>query len=502
MTTATLSTPTASSRPSGLYRPALGLLTDLYQLTMAQGYFCGGERDTQAVFQLFFRKLPFEGGYAVAAGLSDALDLMSELRFEPDDIAYLATILGNDGERMFEPSFLDYLSALEFSCDVDAIAEGTLVFPHEPLVRLRGSLIECQLMETALLTVVNFQTLIATKASRVVRAARGEPVLEFGLRRAQGIDGGLSASRAAYLGGVAATSNVLAGRLYGIPVKGTHAHSWVMGFDSELEAFERYAEVMPNNCVFLVDTYDTLEGVRRAIEVGKKLRERGHEMVGVRLDSGDLSYLSQRARELLDESGFPEASVVASNGLDEYTISSLKEQGARIDTWGVGTKLVTAWDQPALGGVYKLAAIRRPGQGWQDRIKLSEQAVKISNPGLLRVRRYLNEEGICLGDVIYDERLGVDGDIVMVDPMDMTRRKRLARELPHVELLEPVVRGGEVLERSTQTLEQARARCAEQLDLFHDGIKRLHHPHQYPVGLELALYERKTRMILEARGHL
>ncbi len=498
----TLSTP---GLPSQLYRPSLGLLTDLYQLTMAQGYFASGERDTQAVFNLFFRKLPFKGGYAVACGLEAALDLMRTLTFSNDDISYLAEIKGNDGENLFSGEFLEYLSELEFSCDVDAIPEGTLVFPHQPLVRVRGPLIECQLMETALLAVINFQTLIATKAARVVQAACGEPVLEFGLRRAQGIDGGLSASRAAFVGGVSATSNVLAGRLYDIPVKGTHAHSWVMCFESELQSFERYAEAMPNNCVFLVDTFDTVEGVRHAIKVGESLRERGHELVGIRLDSGDLAYLSQKARAMLDEAGFPDAAIVASNSLDEYTIQSLKSQGARIDTWGVGTKLSTAYDQPALGGVYKLAAIRRgPAEPWVDKIKLSEQAIKVSNPGLLQVRRFFDEEGVALGDLIYDERMGADGDVVMVDPMDMTRRKRLTRDLAHEDLLVPVMRAGQIVEgpATTASIHDIRARVHQQLALFHPGIKRFEHPHQYPVGLELALFDRKMRMILDARGHV
>lgn len=494
-----------SGLPSQLYKPSLSLLTDLYQLTMAQGYFESGEADTEAVFNLFFRKHPFKGGYTVACGLAAAVDLARSLGFDQDDIEYLASIQGNDGKPLFSQKFLEYLSTLSFRCDIDAIPEGTLVFPHQPLLRLRGSLIECQLMETALLTVINFQTLIATKAARVVHAAQGEPVLEFGLRRAQGIDGGISAARAAYVGGVAATSNVLAGRLFGMPVKGTHAHSWVMCFDSELESFERYAEAMPNNCVFLVDTYDTIEGVKHAIQVGEKLRARGHELVGIRLDSGDLSYLSIEARKMLDAAGFENASIVASNSLDEYTIASLKSQGAKIDTWGVGTKLSTAYDQPALGGVYKLAAVRRPSdQGWQDRIKLSEQAIKVSNPGLLQVRRYISESGEYVGDVIFDERLGADGDVVMVDPMDMTRRKRMTRDLQHMDLLQPVMRRGALVEGScvlTDSLELIRARVRQGLESFHSGVRRLDQPHQYPVGLELALFERKTRMILEARGH-
>ena len=345
-----------------MYQSALGLLTDLYQLTMAYGYWKTGCHDRQAVFHLSFRKPAFGGGFTVAAGLETVVEYMETLRFDPDDLAYLAGLRGNDGQPLFEAAFLDYLAEMRLDCDVHGMPEGTIVFPHEPLLRVTGPLLQAQLLESALLNIVNFQTLVATKAARVALAARGEPVLEFGLRRAQGIDGALAASRAAYLGGCVATSNVLAGRLFGIPVRGTHAHSWVMCFDDELEAFRAYAQAMPNNCVFLVDTYDTLNGVRHAIEVGREMRQQGHEMIGIRLDSGDLAWLSIAARRMLDEAGFPQATIVASNDLDEHLIASLKEQGATIGIWGVGTRLITAYDQPALGGVYKLAAIR-DGQG-------------------------------------------------------------------------------------------------------------------------------------------
>ncbi len=485
--------------PSALYTQNLSMLTDLYQLTMAYGYWKAGEADTEAVFNLFFRKPPFGGGYTIACGLTDAIDLIANLGFEDDDVAYLATLTGNDGKPLFESGFLDYLLEMKIECDVLAIPEGTVVFPHEPLLRLSGPLIQCQLLETALLTVVNFQTLIATKARRVADAAQGESVLEFGLRRAQGIDGGLSASRAAYIGGASATSNVLAGKLFGIPVAGTHAHSWVMCFDSEREAFEAYAGAMPNNCVFLVDTYDTVEGVRQAIEVGKQLRERGHEMVGVRLDSGDLAYLSIQARELLDAGGFPDAAVIASNGLDEHLIESLKTQGARISVWGVGTKLSTSYDQPALGGVYKLSAVRRAGRDeWEDRVKLSEQSIKVSNPGVLQVRRF-ERDGLFSGDLIYDERHPLPELPVMVDPMDMTRRKRLTAEDAGADLLVSVFEAGELV-YDAPDVHAVRAHALTQLDKFHHGIKRFKHPHQYPTGLEKGLFEHKTAMILRARG--
>ena len=284
-----------------LYGTSLSLLTDLYQLTMAYAYWKSGVADQQAVFHLHFRKAPFNSGFTLACGLADAVAFIEQFRFEESDLEYLATLTGNDGKPLFEPAFLAYLRTLEFSCDIDAVLEGTPVFPYEPLLRVTGPIVQCQILETALLNIINFQTLIATKAARICLAAQGEPVLEFGARRAQGFDGALSASRAAYIGGCSATSNVLAGKLLGLPVKGTHAHSWVMTFDEELEAFEKYAQALPNNCVFLVDTYDTLQGVRHAIEVGKQLRAIGHEMVGVRLDSGDLAVLSIEARALLDE---------------------------------------------------------------------------------------------------------------------------------------------------------------------------------------------------------
>jgi len=481
-----------------LYRSSLGLLTDLYQLTMAYGYWKSGRRDTQAVFNLFFRRPPFAGGYTVACGLGRVIDFVEHFHFAPEDREYLATLEGSDGEPLFDSAFLDDLGRMRLECDIDAVPEGTVVFPQEPLVRVRGSLIQCQVLETPLLNLINFETLIATKAARIVQAARGEPVLEFGLRRAQGVDGGLTASRAAYVGGVASTSNVLAGRLYGIPVGGTHAHSWVMSFDDEPEAFAAYADAMPNNCVFLVDTYDTLQGVRNAVEAGKRLRERGHEMIGIRLDSGDLAYLSIEARKILDEGGFPGARIVASNDLDEYIIASLKQQGAKIGLWGVGTRLATGGDQPALGGVYKLSAIKERGSEWQYKLKLSEQAIKVSTPGILQVRRYL-EGGEFVADAIYDEESGMPESSMMIDPLDPTRRKQLPAAPSWSDLLEPIFRGGQGVSEP-QTAEQARQRCRSQLGQLHSGVKRFVNPHVYPVGLEAGLFEIKQRLMLEVRG--
>lgn len=479
---------------------SLALLTDLYQLTMAAGYWRCGLVEREAVFHVHFRKRPFGGGYAVAAGLGPAIEWLSALRFTDEDRAYLATLKGNDGGALFEPAFLDYLGAVRFSCDVDAVPEGTAVFALEPLLRIKGPLLQCQLAETALLNILNFQTLIATKSARVCAAAEGDPVLEFGLRRAQGTDGGLAASRAAYIGGAAGTSNVLAGRRFGIPVRGTHAHAWVMAFDDEKSAFRAYAEAMPNNCVFLVDTYDTLEGVRNAVEVGKSLRERGHEMVGVRLDSGDLAWLSQEARRILDEGGFPKAAIVASNDLDERLVASLKTQGARIDVWGVGTKLVTAYDQPALGGVYKLAAIRDGGGAWQHRIKLSEQSVKISTPGVHQVRRYRRPDGEFVADMIWDELTGVASPPVMIDPLNPHRRRGFD-DLAHEELLVPVFREGRLV-YDPPPLADSRARTAAQLASLNPTVRRFDNPHEYPVGLESGLHALRDRLIHEARGEI
>jgi nicotinate phosphoribosyltransferase len=483
-----------------LYKPSLALLTDLYQLTMAYGYWKSGTWNKEAVFHLHFRRPPFGSGFTVACGLEAAIDFIECFRFGDEDLAYLGTLEGNDGGALFEPAFLDVLRGMEFACDIDAIPEGTVVFPHEPLVRVRGPILQAQLLETSLLNLINFQTLIATKAARVCLAAQGEPVLEFGLRRAQGIDGGLSAARAAYAGGCAGTSNVLAGKVFGIPVKGTHAHSWVLSFDSELEAFEAYARALPNNCVFLVDTYHSLEGVRNAVQVGRRLREHGHQMAGIRLDSGDLAYLSIEARKILDAAGFQETEILASSELDEHLIESLKLQGAKIVVWGVGTRLVTGSDDPALGGVYKLTAVRGPGEAWKYKVKLSEQAIKVTTPGIQQVRRFHVDGagGEHIADMIFDLELGAPAAPTLVDPGDLTRRKEIAAGTAFEDLLVPVFRQGKRV-YDPPPLEAVRRRVAEQLERFHPAIKRFVNPHQYPVGLEQGLFDLKTRLILEAR---
>lgn len=489
------------ARPESRAAGSWALLTDLYELTMAYGYWKHGMGGRHAVFHVTFRTLPFHGGYAIAAGLADAIDYLSGFRFTRDDLSYLATLRGDDGRPLFEAAFLDELGGLEFACDIDAVPEGTIVFPHEPLLRVRGPLAQAQIVETALLNVLNFQTLIATKAARTCLAAQGDPVIEFGLRRAQGVDGGLAASRAAYIGGCAATSNVLAGKLFGIPVKGTHAHSWVMAFASETAAFRAYAEAMPNNCVLLVDTYDTLDGVREAVKIGQWLRAHGHELAGVRLDSGDLAYLSVEARRILDAAGFSQTVILASNDLDEHVIASLKQQGATITVWGVGTKLVTAYDQPALGGVYKLTALRREDdRGWEHKLKLSEQPAKLSIPGVLNVRRF-SVGGTMVGDMIFDEAAPPDSAAarVIVDPANELRRKTIAANAAAADLLVPVFRAGKRV-YSAPPLEETRRFAQSQLSQLHPGTKRLLNPHEYPAGLELGLHERRFALAREASG--
>jgi nicotinate phosphoribosyltransferase len=488
---------TRSMKLSERYGLSLSLLTDLYQLTMAQGYWRQGLAEQEAVFHLYFRKNPFKGGYTLAAGLADAVDLLQQLQFSEADLAYLRSLKGSREQPLFAEDFLTYLQELRFTCDVDAIPEGTLVFPNEPLLRIKGPILQCQLVETPLLTILNFQTLVATKAARIVSAAQGDRVIEFGMRRAQGPDGALSAARAAFIGGVGATSDLLAGKLFGIPVKGTHAHSWVMSFEDEQQAFAAYAEVFPHDSVFLVDTYNTIAGIHKAIDVARDLRAQGTALQGIRLDSGDLAFLSKEGRRLLDEAGFPEVGIVASNDLDEYLIESLKLQGARIDTWGIGTRLVTAYDQPALGGVYKLAALRRPDGSWDYKLKLSEQLVKISTPGIQQVRRYYGEQGF-IADMIYSEEQQVPTPAVIIDPSDPTKRKTLEAGTAYEDVLVPVFRQG-TLVYELPALPAIQERARRQLSQLHETIRRFLNPHIYPVGLEADLHAQKMGLILELR---
>ncbi|WP_026308716.1 nicotinate phosphoribosyltransferase [Spirosoma spitsbergense] len=483
-----------------LYDTSLSLLTDLYQVTMAYAYWKSETAEKEAVFNLYFRRNPFGGGFTIACGLANVIGYIEHFGFSKKDLRYLQTLTGNDGKPLFEPAFLAYLATLKLTCSVEAMPEGTAAFPNEPLVRVRGPILQCQLLETPLLNLINFESLIATKAARLRLVAQSDTILEFGLRRAQGVDGGMTASRAAYIGGCDGTSNVLAGKLYDIPVRGTHAHSWVMAFANEQQAFDTYAQVLPNNVTLLVDTYDTLQGVRHAIETGRKLEQQGHKLAGIRLDSGDLAYLSIEARKLLDEAGFQDTAIVASNDLDETIIGSLKQQGAAITVWGVGTKLVTAFDQPALGGVFKLAALKDSETGrWSYKMKLSEQAIKISTPGIQQVRRFRDERGF-LADMIYntEEEAGMDKDVTMIDPLDFTKRRRFDANQPYEDLLVPIFDAGKCV-YELPDIHSVRARVQTQLAGLHPGVKRFVNPHTYPVGLEKHLHELKTALILAIR---
>lgn len=471
-----------SSTPSALH-------TDLYQLTMAYGYWKQGLTNHQAAFHLFYRKAPFGGSYAIVAGLQQAIEWLKAFRFKQEDLDYLSGLRGNNGEALFEEAYLRFLGGMKFDCHIHAMPEGTIAFPNEPIIRVTGPLIQAQLIETALLNIVNFQTLIATKASRIVRAAEGDPVLEFGLRRAQGVDGALSASRASYIGGCVGTSNVLAGQQFGIPTKGTHAHSWVMAFDSEMEAFEAYATAMPNNCIFLVDTYDSIAGVHKAIRIGKSLEQSGHQMVGIRLDSGELDQLSIKARELLDRAGFEKAAIVASNDLDEYTIQDLKAKGAKINTWGIGTKLVTSYDQPALGGVYKLAAIKSPDKTWQNKIKLSDDLIKVSIPGIQQVRRYY-QHGKMIGDILFDQR-----NHSPTLPFQQMHAQPVPRSTDEYEdLLVPIFHDGTCIYQSPTTREIRHRAIDQQTKIDPDHLS-IDSPAAFPVALSYPLYHQREQLI-------
>ncbi len=475
------------------------MLTDLYQLTMAYGYWKSGMANHESVFNLFFRKNPFGGGYTIACGLEYVLEFLENFNFTSSDLNYLATLKGHDGSPMFEEAFLKYLEQLRFSCDVFAMPEGTAAFPHEPLLRIKGPIIEAQLIETPLLNMINFQTLVATKANRIYNACEGAPVMEFGLRRAQGIDGALAASRAAYIGGCTTTSNVEAGKLFGIPLSGTHAHSWVMTFDDEQTAFDTYADAMPNNCILLVDTYNVLDGVNRAIKTGLRLKEEGKKLLAIRIDSGDLAYLSRQARLMLDEAGLQETQIVASNDLDEHIVKSLKNQHASIDLWGIGTKLITAFDQPALGGVYKLAALKNEEGVWEHKIKLSEQSLKINIPGMLQVRRF-SQGKEARADMIFDENFPPQNQCLIVDPQDSTKRKKInQQEYETKDLLVPVIKEGKRVYKSP-AIQQVREFALVQMQGIHESIKRFEYPHFYVTGLEMGLHKRRESLILELRN--
>ena len=473
----------------------LTLLTDFYELTMMQAYFhveAKNGRRQEAVFDMFYRENP--SGYAVAAGLEQVIDYINELAFHDDDINYLRST------GVFCEDFLAYLKNFKFTGSINAVPEGTVVFPGEPLVQVIAPIMEAQLIETAILNIINHQSLIATKAARVCWAAKGDRVLEFGLRRAQGPDAGVYGARAAMIGGCAATSNVLAGRLFDVPVQGTHAHSWIMSFASELEAFRYYANIYPDACILLVDTYDTLKsGIPNAITIFREMRDAGKELksYGIRLDSGDLAYLSKAARKMLNEAGFPDAFICASNDLDEYVISELKMQGAEISVWGVGTNLITSKDNPAFGGVYKLVAIQS-GDDRRNTLKLSEDPLKITNPGVKKIfRLYDAASGKMKADLLAlaDEEYTNDDDLTIFDPIATWKQMKLrAGEYIIRELLRPVFRAGECVYTSPAVTEIC-AYAARERDTLWDEHKRLVKPQFMPVDLSQKLYDLKNEMI-------
>lgn len=469
------------------------LLTDFYELTMMQGYFKAGKNET-VVFDAFYRDNPCGGGYAIACGLEQVIDYINNLHFEERDIEYLRSL------KIFDEDFLEYLANFKFTGDIYAIPEGTVVFPMEPLVKVVAPIIEAQLVETALLNIVNHQSLIATKASRVCFAAQGEGVMEFGLRRAQGPDAGTWGARAAVIGGCIGTSNVLCAQMFDVPALGTHAHSWIMSFDSELEAFREYARMYPNNVTLLVDTYDTLRsGVPAAITVFKELREAGKlpERFGIRLDSGDLAYLSKKAKKMLVEAGFPQASICASSDLDEYLINSLKIQNAAINSWGVGTNLITSKDCPAFGGVYKLAAIKRNGK-FIPKIKLSENPVKITNPGNKTVYRFYEKEtGKIKADLIAlsDEKFSENEDLLIFDPIATWKKTLLKKGTFTIkEILVPIFLNGKCVYTSPKVME-IRDICAKELDTLWEETRRFANPHEVYVDLSRKLYNMKKELL-------
>ena len=474
----------------------LTLLTDLYELTMMQGYFKEKDANETVIFDAFYRSNPGGNGYAICAGLEQAIEYIKELEFNSEDVDYLRST------GLFEEDFLEYLLHFRFSGDIYAIPEGTVIFPREPLVKVIAPIMEAQLVETALLTIINHQSLIATKTARVVFAAEGDGVMEFGLRRAQGPDAGIYGARAAMIGGCVGTSNVLAGKMFNVPVKGTHAHSWIMSFPDELSAFRSYAKLYPKACILLVDTYDTLKsGVPNAIKVFKEMKEANIPLTsyGIRLDSGDLAYLSKKAKKMLTEAGFPDAIISASNDLEETLINSLKIQGATINSWGVGTNLITSKDCPSFGGVYKLAAVldRKTGE-FNPKIKLSENAEKITNPGNKEIKRiYSRETGkiiadlICLEGEVYDE----NHSLLLFDPIETWKKTHLAPNTYTMrDLLIPVFQKGECVYESPAVMD-IQAYCKKELDTLWDESRRLVNPHEVHVDLSKPLWNMKNQLL-------
>lgn len=474
----------------------LTLLTDLYQLTMMNGYFKEANKEETAVFDLFFRQNGMIT-YSLACGLEQAIDYVVNLKFGEDEISYLKSL------GIFYDEFLDYLKDFRFTGDVYAVPEGTVVFPGEPILTVKAPVMQAQLIETALLNIINHQTLIATKAAKVRYAAKNDSVLEFGLRRAQGPDAGIYGARAAVIGGCNSTSNVLAGKMFDIPVAGTHAHSWVMNFKDEYTAFKEYAKVYPDNALFLVDTFDTLKsGVPNAIKVFKELKAEGHEPVGIRLDSGDLAYLSKKAKKMMADAGFPNAKICASGDLDEYSINSLKQQGAEIQIWGVGTKLITSADMPALGGVYKLSAIINKDGSVTNKIKVSDNTAKVTNPGFKNIYRvYDNKTGKAEADFIF---LREEGEYDTSKPLVLThpfeRWKTITFDNYTLrKLQEDIIINGELVYKKP-SLKEIKVYAEKELESFWDEYKRLDNPHLYKVDLSDALYELKADMLSKIRN--
>ncbi|MBD5520899.1 MAG: nicotinate phosphoribosyltransferase [Lachnospiraceae bacterium] len=476
-------------------RQNLTLLTDLYELTMMQGYFKNKDQNETVIFDAFYRNNPYDGGFAISAGLEQLIQYVKELHFEDEDIAYLASL------GIFEQEFLDYLRDFKFTGDIYAIPEGTVIFPREPIVKVIAPIMQAQLVETAILNIINHQSLIATKAARVCYAAHGDGIMEFGLRRAQGPDAGIYGARAAVIGGCIGTSNVLCGQLFDVPVKGTHAHSWIMSFPDEYTAFKTYAKMYPSACILLVDTYDTLKsGVPNAIKVFTEMRDAGIPLTyyGIRLDSGDLAYLSKKARKMLDEAGFPDAVISASNDLDEILIQSLKDQGAAITSWGVGTHLITSKDCPSFGGVYKLAAIMGKDGKFIPKIKLSENSEKITNPGNKTIYRiYEKETGKIKADLIclVDEKFDESQKLMLFDPIEPWKKTMLeGGSYTLRELMVPIFKNGECCYTSPKVMD-IRSYCQEELDTLWDETRRLVNPHKVYVDLSSKLYDIKISLL-------
>lgn len=476
-------------------RQNLTLLTDLYELTMMQGYFRNIDRNETVIFDAFYRSNPNGGGYAISAGLEQLISYIKELHFAPQDIKYLASL------HIFDKDFLDYLANFRFSGSIYAIPEGTVIFPREPLVKVIAPIMEAQLVETAILNIINHQSLIATKASRVCWAARGDGIMEFGLRRAQGPDAGTYGARAAVIGGCTGTSNVLCGQLFDVPVKGTHAHSWIMSFPDEYTAFKTYAEMYPTACILLIDTYDTLKsGVPNAIRVFQEMKDAGVNLsyYGIRLDSGDLAYLSKKARKMLDDAGFHDAVISASNDLDEYLIDSLKVQGAAITSWGVGTNLITSKDWPAFGGVYKLAAIMGEGGKFIPKIKLSENSEKVTNPGNKTIYRiYEKDTGKIKADLIclVDEEFSENEPLLLFDPLEPWKKTKLKPGTYTMrELLKPIFVDGECVYESPKVMD-IREYCQKELSTLWDETRRLINPQKVYVDLSSKLYDIKIELL-------